>query len=296
MKILVSRYKGLGDVLMALVICKGLHLKYRRKIVFATHRNFFPLAERCSFIKRVITEEEAAFTVLDFDLDFHLQDRIDFLPVCTSDHRLNLMARICKLSNGQLRPGFRLRPTSDEYGLAYKILARAGVSRTDFLVGLHLKSAADIRSWTIRKYINLSRKLIGQGCKVVILDNQPIRDRFKDLDVILPSSTNLSTLIGLVASCNLVICPDSGVMHLAGFLSVPFVALFGPINPVMRIKYYDHYRVLFKDRIPCVPCWDWQIRACHGDDYKRCMKAITVNDVLRSANELREEMGNRLCF
>jgi len=297
MAILVSRYQGLGDVLMALVVCKGLSLKYGEKIFFGTSEEFFPLCERCSFIKKVFTEFDANTTSIDFDLKFNLQDRIDYLPICISGHRLNLMANICGLERQYIDVSFRFVPRIVEFKEAEIVLNSAGIKNNDFLIGLHLKSVADIRSWSILRYKALSRGLIRKGYKVIILERHAVRETFRNTEAILPTSTRLSQLIGLISSCDLIVCPDSGIMHLAGFLGVPFVALFGPIDPRYRVQYYDNYRVLFKDRIPCVPCWDFQMGFCEGDNYKKCMSAISVREVLREIEELKEEipMGIR-CF
>jgi ADP-heptose:LPS heptosyltransferase len=41
----------------------------------------------------------------------------------------------------------------------------------------------------------------------------------------------LAELIGALAACDLVICPDGGAMHVAAALGKPAVALFGDSSP-----------------------------------------------------------------
>lgn len=63
-------------------------------------------------------------------------------------------------------------------------------------------------------------------------------------------------IAGLIANCDLVLCNDSSILHLAGALDIPTVALFGPTHPDARINYYPKAVALWggRDLAPC-PCW-----------------------------------------
>ncbi len=53
---------------------------------------------------------------------------------------------------------------------------------------------------------------------------------------------------------DVVVCPDSALLHLAGALNKKIVTIFGPIPPQSRINYYANATVLIK-RLPCQYCW-----------------------------------------
>jgi len=48
----------------------------------------------------------------------------------------------------------------------------------------------------------------------------------------------------LVPWCSLVVTGDNGVYHLAEACRCPAVAVFGPVDPDLRIRYYDHVSAL----------------------------------------------------
>ena len=45
-------------------------------------------------------------------------------------------------------------------------------------------------------------------------------------------TTSLRQTMALLARCSLIVCNDSGIMHLGAALNRPLVALFGPQSPV----------------------------------------------------------------
>ena len=82
----------------------------------------------------------------------------------------------------------------------------------------------------------------------VLWDNIPGCKTMKDLDI--------RQIAGLMVHCDLVLCPDSSVLHLAGALRVPTVSFFGPTHPAARVNYYPEAVAIWKgeDLNPC-PCW-----------------------------------------
>lgn len=63
-------------------------------------------------------------------------------------------------------------------------------------------------------------------------------------------------IAAFMTHCDLVLCQDSAILHLAGALDVPAVALFGPTHPEARVNHYPRAIGIWggKDLGPC-PCW-----------------------------------------
>jgi len=59
--------------------------------------------------------------------------------------------------------------------------------------------------------------------------------------------------IAMVDSCDAFLAPDSGLLHAAGTIGVPTIALFGPFDWKERTRYYPTVRAL-QGRAPCAPC------------------------------------------
>jgi len=81
-------------------------------------------------------------------------------------------------------------------------------------------------------------------------------------------TNDLCTVLAMMQTCDYFIAPDSGLMHAAGFLDIPTLALFGNINPANRVNHYRTVEVLYPEgELPCIPC---------GDIYNPCPECSDI--------------------
>jgi heptosyltransferase-2 len=92
--------------------------------------------------------------------------------------------------------------------------------------------------------------------------------------------TTLDQLIEELRECRLLLTNDTGTMHLATLLGVPVVAVFGSTDPRLTGPLGRGHRVI-RHQVECSPCF---LRECPIDF--RCMKAITVEEVVAVATSL----------
>ena len=93
--------------------------------------------------------------------------------------------------------------------------------------------------------------------------------------------TSLRELAALLAISDLVICQDSGPMHIAAALGKPVVALFGPTSPARTGPYCPAARVVTLS-LECAPCYS---RTCPFG-HQRCLRDLEVDRVLRAVREI----------
>jgi heptosyltransferase-2 len=96
----------------------------------------------------------------------------------------------------------------------------------------------------------------------------------------LAGKSTLVESIYLISQCRLFISNDSGLMHVAGALNIPTVAIFGSTNPATTSPAGEK-TVLVRKEVECSPCLK---KTCPIDF--RCMTMITVDDVVAAANTL----------
>ena len=100
--------------------------------------------------------------------------------------------------------------------------------------------------------------------------------------------TTLAGLIDELRACDLLLTNDTGTMHLAAFLGVPTVSLFGSTEPALTGPIGDFHRVI-RHHVPCSPCF---LRECPLD--LRCMKAIEPAEVVAALEAAIAQPGT-LC-
>ena len=79
-----------------------------------------------------------------------------------------------------------------------------------------------------------------------------------------------------ISLCDCFLGNDSGLLHIASAVEVPYVGIFGPTIPHKTAPVAAHSKVLYH-KADCAPC---NVRDCPTDH--RCMKAITVDEVLEA--------------
>lgn len=110
----------------------------------------------------------------------------------------------------------------------------------------------------------------------------------KEVPALLAPPTTMKQLAAILRHTGMLICPDTGPMHLAAALDIPVVALFGASDPVRNGPYCTRQVVVQKQDLDCVPCWKTRC-PLKGNRRLNCMCSITPEEVLEAARRL---MGN----
>lgn len=96
----------------------------------------------------------------------------------------------------------------------------------------------------------------------------------------LTGRTSMAELIEKLRSLSALLTNDTGTMHLADFLGVPLVAVFGSTEPRLTGPRSPRSRTL-RHQVECSPCF---LRECPLDF--RCMKAVTPEEAARNLESL----------
>ena len=100
--------------------------------------------------------------------------------------------------------------------------------------------------------------------------------------------TTLDELVAELSECALLRTNDTGTMHLATLLGVPVVAIFGSTEPRLTGPLGTGHSVI-RHQVECSPCF---LRECPIDF--RCMKAVTVEEVVESVSALLDKWESHL--
>jgi len=138
------------------------------------------------------------------------------------------------------------------------------------------------KRWPARYFAELAQGLAAHGCAVWLIGSQNDRQAGAEIEQAaggvcrnLCGETTLTEAIDLLASCSLVVCNDSGLMHVAAALGRPLVALYGSSSPAYTPPLSPDARILKLD-LPCSPCFQ---RVCPLGHFN-CMIQLTPDKVL----------------
>jgi heptosyltransferase-2 len=183
----------------------------------------------------------------------------------------------------------------EEKGFATDYLSERGVGEGDLLIGIHPFAANQARTWHEDNFIRLANLLHGRyGGRILLFGGgrdlelcAPFRERITPPPVMAVGSTTMRQTMALLAHCRLLVCNDSGIMHLGAALRVPLVAVFGPQSPVKFGPWGENCRILYEN-FSCSPCRQKFFEECQPSPRGKpqCLEAIGPERVMAEIERL----------
>lgn len=144
------------------------------------------------------------------------------------------------------------------------------------------------KRWPAERFAEAAQRIVQKtGWKVILLgakaDIEASADVEKHLGLPcqnLTAKTSLGEFIDYLHHASMVLCNDSGSMHLAAFLKRPAIAIFGSTEQRLTGPLGNSVSIL-REHVPCSPCF---LRKCPIDF--RCMLLLDVDRVVAAADKI----------
>lgn len=151
------------------------------------------------------------------------------------------------------------------------------------------------RRWSAEGFAAVARSLQQeQGAEIVLVgqpedDGDRVESLLEKKPINLIGATSLPQLADVIASADLFIGADSGVMHIAAAAGTPTLSIFGPSNPSAWRPWTAGGPVtVLSSGVECSPCSyvGHGIGARDGCEARTCMKLLRPEQVLVAARNL----------
>ena len=151
------------------------------------------------------------------------------------------------------------------------------------------------RRWQPERFAALARRLQESHAAQIILvgtggdDSGALAQMLAGDCLDLTGKTSLPQLADVIATADLFIGADSGVMHIAAATGTALLSIFGPSNSAAWHPWGDPDRAIaLRSGVECSPCSyiGHEIGARNGCPARTCMKLVTVDQVARAASQL----------
>ena len=173
-----------------------------------------------------------------------------------------------------------------------KALERWGVREEDEVVGVHPGARWETKCWEARGFAQVCDRLLEDGRKCLLLGDegdtlfvQEIASRMNRTPIVLAGELGLRTLAAVIERCRVLLCNDSGPMHMATAVGTPVVAIFGPTHPKLGFAPVGEHDVVLTADLPCSPCSLHGEKACRFS-HRRCMEAILPDQVMAEVERI----------
>ncbi|MFZ1202088.1 MAG: glycosyltransferase family 9 protein [Desulfobacterales bacterium] len=309
-RLLIIHQGALGDFVVTFPVLKALGAIYPR-IDGICRSSFGRLAIDLGVLQAAFALESARFASLYTD---RIEPAVDTLVSAYGSRLLFSFSEVLENSLKKIGGGrvFRVQPWpgATDRGhitafLSRQVLASGlltGEPRHRFARALaHLQTAAIgkrrpghrvlvapgagsvKKRWPLAGFLRVAAELKARGLTPLVLLGPAEEDLEGELKKIpewcrhLVKPATLRDLIGVLESAAGYIGNDSGVSHLAAFLGLPSLVIFGPSDPDRWRPFGDHVHLVCATR-PCSPCFGTENKVCRQEG--ACLEDISPDRVL----------------
>ncbi len=198
------------------------------------------------------------------------------------------MARALGLNPRDSMP--RLYVSGREREEAWENLRKKGAVKGDILVGIHPGGRYESQRWPAGRFAMAADYMISvYRARVVLFGAEDDRETVRFIRKVMSNrpllmdEAGLRAFIAALSCCSLLICNNSGPLHIASALGIPSVSTMGPTAPRLWWPEGEGHIVIRKN-LPCSPCG---LPACRSH---ACMKLISVEEVLQAAGSQLERI------
>jgi ADP-heptose:LPS heptosyltransferase len=145
-------------------------------------------------------------------------------------HKAEDWLRLLRVVGGPASDAVRLLPVPpDERDAASLWLARNQIAERDTIVGIHPGASMPAKRWPLERFMDVALVLSSRpGVSVIAFqDPEGYGSELSTVPGVTLARTTLRELVALIERCDLIVCNDSGPMHIAGGVGTPAVAVFG---------------------------------------------------------------------
>lgn len=176
-------------------------------------------------------------------------------------------------------PQPRLKISEDAMAHAENILNRSGINKEDRAIGIHPGGYYPSQCWMPEAFAELADKTAEKhNVKIVIIGSAAERklvEGIVSMMKIKPAfivGESIEVVAGVISALDLLICNNSGPLHIACALSTPTVSTMGPTVPHLWWPLGTENTVV-RHNLPCSPC----SAGCCADH--ECMRQISVQEM-----------------
>lgn len=187
-----------------------------------------------------------------------------------------------------------------------------GISDSDLVIAIHAgggEFTASYRSWPLERFAKVADILADRyKAKIIFIGGKndesavnSVKKMMSQEAIIAAGKISLGQTAALLTRTKLLLCNNSGPMHIAAALNVRTVSIFGSADPRIHRPWGSGHAVL-QNPLECSPCyyptfrdtleetkqrnsWVGKRFKCRAGDY-RCLTSITVDQVVEAAEHI----------
>jgi ADP-heptose:LPS heptosyltransferase len=212
-----------------------------------------------------------------------------------SKYLLDLVHGLAKLAGKKEEDFIDSEPvlvlTAQDHSFAEDYLKERGIADRDFIVGIAPGGRFPSQCWKQDGFAQLADRIVEKyQAKIIIIGAKEEEEGFERIITFMKNKPvviaglSLDKLAAIISRMKLLVCNNSGPLHLACALGVATVSTIGPtVAHLWWPQGRDH--IVIRRELSCSPC---NLSFCYQHD---CMKLITVEEMEKAVDILIKKIA-----
>ena len=281
-RIVVRRGGARGDVIMTTPVVRALRKKYPKSHIVISTACPDVYQGNPDINEVTVQGPPLRKTDLVYNLDMAYENRPDV-------HPMQSYADICDVKLEDWRPQLYPGDTS-------RILAEQRMPSGPRYAIIHpgIIPGWAGRQWPHQRFREVVAKLKTRGYKTIVIGSDGTPDVGSDLDY---RNVAFAHMVALMERAQLFVGLDSMPFHVAQACDVPAVALFGCVDPELRIAPGARALGVVAKGVGCLGCHSWlpaprTVTASCMRNTNACMENLLGDDVLEAVDKLTQNLAS----
>jgi ADP-heptose:LPS heptosyltransferase len=310
-KVLVIRDNGLGDLLLTTPLIRRLAVDHSAAVDVLTLDRYRCLFEGNPHVRQTLDLESDRGDRSAWDVTLDLRLIVENAELAgVYRHRADAFAEFgdIRLTPEERTLDFFLKDEEREAGKRFH--CSSAPSRG--VIGYVWRSSTRNRNWSREMHLQVLGALWSAGYSIVLIDQErqrvslsdfafegPVSPTYAPYLCDLTGKLHLRGVASVMATCDAIVTPDTGLFHLAGALGVPTVAYFGAM-PVSERAAHRTLRVV-NNMGACglLPCRSYNCLNFDEHQQSRCL-SVSPGEVVAAVKaaiqegKVNDATGNRM--
>ena len=186
-----------------------------------------------------------------------------------------------------------LHYTDKDMARVEQIFDKKGIDLSRRTIALHYGGASEFKRWDMEKFVSLTERIAGNNSTNVLIFGGPYErgtlglSEIPEKGIFLMPYMTICQMAAAFKKCCLLVCNDSGPLHVGIAVGTPTVAIFGPTFPNRFGPKDLRKNKVVRLQLPCSPCWHPD--KTPGCRERNCLIGIEIDEVLTAINELERK-------
>lgn len=298
--VLFMRAGGYGDLLLLAPVLRQHKAIYPNdKIAVSCFAPYAAVLEGLPYVDEILPYPLPIDQAFAWKRWVWLEGAVEDNPRAQEVHMSLLFSEIADVSmvGADMAPDYRVKPTEALW--ASQKYPRTAKKRA----AIQIKASAPTRTYPLGLNAEVARQLIGRGYEVFLMgqrgDLPGKKADVENLIDLIDAGLSFRESCAVLNTCDVVIAPDSALLHVAGALGVPAVGLYAAFPWQLRTQFSPKTHSL-RGIGECAPCFHHTNQArqnlfpkhCPTKDLGFCgvLALIKPDEVVATAEQIAREL------